>query len=68
MPVQSMKPHFALLANLVRAALGWPVLLFAAAASTTAFTLTSRRATLRQIQASLAEIGAEMRRLVPPQR
>ena len=37
--------------------------LTAAAACTTGFILASRRATLRQIQASLAEISAQVRQL-----
>jgi hypothetical protein len=41
----------------------WPLLLTAAAACTVLFILRSRRATLRQIQASLAEISAEVRQL-----
>jgi type VI protein secretion system component VasF len=41
----------------------WPVLLLAAAALTVVFVLKSRRATLRQIQVSLAEISAEVRQL-----
>ncbi len=46
-----------------KALLVWPVLLFAAAACTTIFTLASRRATLRQIQGSLAEISEQLRGL-----
>jgi len=39
----------------------WPVLLTVAAIVTVLFILRSRRATLRQIQASLAEISAQIR-------
>jgi type II secretory pathway component PulF len=46
-----------------KALLVWPVLLFAAAACTTIFTLASRRATLRQIQASLADISEQLKGL-----
>jgi hypothetical protein len=49
----------------VRALLWWPVTLIVAAAATTWFTLASRRATLRQIQASLAAISAQLRQLAP---
>lgn len=48
---------------LLKASLWWPALLFAAAVCTTLFTLASRRATLRQIQASLAEISAQLHEL-----
>ena len=47
----------------LKALLFWPVLLAMAAISTTLFTLTSRRATLRQIQVSLANISAELKRI-----
>jgi hypothetical protein len=42
----------------------WPILLIVAAACTTGLTLVSRRATLRQIQVSLADISEQLRRLV----
>ncbi|MHC4217809.1 MAG: hypothetical protein ACYSU7_05060 [Planctomycetota bacterium] len=43
----------------------WPVTLVVAAAGTIWFTLASRRATLRQIQASLAEISEQLRTMAP---
>jgi hypothetical protein len=46
------------------AAMIWPMLLCAAALSTMKFILVSRRATLRQIQAELACISAQVKRLV----
>ena len=49
----------------VWALLWWPVTLIVAAACTTWFTLATRRATLRQIQASLAEISEQLKRLAP---
>ncbi|MBE3070365.1 MAG: hypothetical protein IMZ66_09025 [Planctomycetes bacterium] len=45
----------------------WPVLLLAAAALTVLFVLKSRRATLRQIQVSLAEISEQIRAMSPEQ-
>jgi hypothetical protein len=58
-----IKPRMTLVITLLKALLWWPGLLFLAAASTTLFTLASRRATLRQIQASLAEISAQLKGL-----
>jgi len=45
----------------------WPVLLLAAAGLTVLFVLKSRRATLRQIQVSLAEISDQIRAMSPEQ-
>ncbi len=59
----AMKPRMVVVAKLLLASLYWPALLFLAAACTLFFTLASRRATLRQIQASLAEISAQLRQL-----
>lgn len=42
----------------------WPIILCAAALCTVKFILVSRQATLRQIQAELAGISAEVQRLV----
>ncbi len=47
------------------ALLWWPITLIVAAGATTWFTLASRRATLRQIQTSLAQISAQLTRLAP---
>jgi hypothetical protein len=58
-----MKPGMMALFTLLKAVLWWPAILFAAAVSTTLFTLASRRATLRQIQTSLAEISAQLKSL-----
>lgn len=58
-----IKPPLNVMITLLKALLWWPGLLFLAAASTTLFTLASRRATLRQIQASLAEISEQLRDL-----
>lgn len=41
----------------------WPILLFLAATCTIAFTLVSRKATLRQIQTGLSEISEQIRLL-----
>ncbi len=49
----------------LKALLWWPVMLIVAAACTTWFTLASRRATLRQIQASLAQISEQLKRMAP---
>jgi signal transduction histidine kinase len=59
----AMKPRMMVVAKLLLASLYWPALLFLAAACTLFFTLASRRATLRQIQASLAEISAQLQAL-----
>jgi hypothetical protein len=48
-----------------RALAWWPITLVVAAAAATWFTLASRRATLRQIQASLTDISEQLRRMVP---
>jgi len=45
----------------------WPVLLLAAAGLTVLFVLKSRRATLRQIQVSLAEISEQIGAMSPEQ-
>lgn len=58
-----IKPPMTVMITLLKVLLWWPGLLFLAAASTTLFTLASRRATLRQIQASLAQISAQLERL-----
>jgi hypothetical protein len=47
----------------LKALLVWPLLLFAAAACTTIFTLASRRATLRQIQSNLTQISEQLKAL-----
>jgi hypothetical protein len=52
-----------LIVNTVKALFLWPVALTAAAICTILFTLASRRATLRQIQASLAEISAQLKQM-----
>ncbi len=56
----------ALITELI-ALLIWPVLLLLAAGATIGFTLASRRATLRQIQASLAEISGQLKILGSPE-
>jgi hypothetical protein len=60
---EAMQPRMRVVFMLLKALLWWPGLLFLAAASTTLFTLASRRATLRQIQASLAEISEQVKSL-----
>ncbi|MHC4141291.1 MAG: hypothetical protein ACYSUF_05185 [Planctomycetota bacterium] len=47
------------------ALLWWPITLVVAAAGSIWFTLASRRATLRQIQASLAQISDQLKQMVP---
>ena len=47
----------------LKALLVWPILLLVSAACTTGLVLASRRATLRQIQASLARISEQLRTL-----
>lgn len=59
----AMKPRMMLVISLLKALLWWPGLLFLAAACTTLFTLASRRATLRQIHARLAEISEQLKAL-----
>ncbi|MFQ5807551.1 MAG: hypothetical protein ACE5I3_13980 [Phycisphaerae bacterium] len=59
----AMKPHMLVVIALLKALLWWPGLLFAAAVCTTFLTLASRRATLRQIQASLTEISVQLKAL-----
>jgi hypothetical protein len=59
----AMKPPMVVVTKLLLASLYWPALLFLAAACTLFFTLASRRATLRQIQASLAEISVQLKQL-----
>jgi hypothetical protein len=59
----AMKPRMAVIAKLLLAALYWPALLVLAGTCTLFFTLASRRATLRQIQAHLADISAQLREL-----
>jgi cytoskeletal protein RodZ len=61
--VNAVKPPLAVALVLLKAVLWWPALLLAAAACTTAFTLASRRATLRQIHASLTEISSQLKEL-----
>jgi hypothetical protein len=51
--------------DMLWALLWWPVTLVVAAAATIWFTLATRRATLRQIQCSLAQISDQLKRLVP---
>ena len=58
-----IEPRMRVIILLLKALLYWPLALTAAAACTTGFILASRRATLRQIQASLAEISAQVRQL-----
>jgi hypothetical protein len=55
--------HAYVLIGGLKALLFWPVLLLLAAGCTTLFTLAARRATLRQIQHSLAEISAQLKGL-----
>ena len=62
---EAMKPRMRTVIYLLQAVLYWPILLFVAAACTVFFTLATRRATLRQIQASLAEISAELKARIP---
>jgi hypothetical protein len=47
------------------ALLWWPITLVVAAGCTTWFTLASRRATLQQIQASLAQISEHIKQMAP---
>jgi hypothetical protein len=60
---EAMKLRMSLVARLLLASLPWPGLLLLASTCTLFFTLASRRATLRQIQTSLADISAQMREL-----
>jgi hypothetical protein len=59
----AMEPRMRVIIYLLRMLLYWPLALTVAAACTTGFILASRRATLRQIQVSLAEISAQVREL-----
>lgn len=59
----ALQPRMFVIARLLLAALYWPALLALAAVCTVLFTLASRRATLRQIQAHLADISAQLRAL-----
>jgi hypothetical protein len=59
----AMEPRMRIVILLLNLLLYWPLTLTVAAACTTGFILASRRATLRQIQASLAEISAQVRQL-----
>lgn len=61
-PIADDAHAYALIGGL-KALLFWPVLLALAAVCTTLFTLASRRATLRQIQSSLANISEQLKRL-----
>ncbi len=54
---QRFKTHMRVLITGLTALLYWPALLLLAAGCTTWFTIVSRKATLRQIQASLAQIA-----------
>lgn len=62
----ALQPRMFVIARLLLAALYWPALLALAAVCTVLFTLASRRATLRQIQAHLADISAQLRALATP--
>lgn len=58
-----MKPVMRVTATMLLASLYWPALLLLSAACTLFFNLASRRATLRQIQASLTDISTQLREL-----
>jgi len=58
-----MHPRMMVVTQLLLALLYWPAFLCLAVACTLLFTLASRRATLRQIQVSLADISEQLRRL-----
>jgi hypothetical protein len=60
---ERFKTHMRVLIAGLTALLYWPASLLLAAGCTTWFTIISRRATLRQIQASLAQIGEHLRSL-----
>ncbi len=60
---QRFKTHMRVLITGLTALLYWPALLLLAAGCTTWFTIVSRRATLRQIQASLAQIADHLQGL-----
>ncbi|MHC4100316.1 MAG: hypothetical protein ACYTGY_01805 [Planctomycetota bacterium] len=62
---QARQDYAAVIIGGLKALLWWPITLIAAAACTTLFTLASRRATLRQIQASLVEISEQLKQIVP---
>ena len=59
----AMKPRMEIIAKLLLAMLYWPALLVLAGTCTLFFTLASRRATLRQIQAQLADISTQLREM-----
>jgi hypothetical protein len=60
----AMKPRMEIIAKLLLAALYWPALLVLAGTCTLFFTPASRRATLRQIQAQLADISGQLREMI----
>jgi hypothetical protein len=60
---QARENFAAAIIDWLRALLWWPATLVVAAAGTIWFTLASRRATLRQIQAGLADISAQLERM-----
>ncbi len=60
---QRFKTQMRVLIGGLTALLYWPALLLLAAGCTTWFTIVSRRATLRQIQASLAQIADHLQGL-----
>ncbi len=60
---QRFKTQMRILITGLTALLYWPALLLLAAGSTTWFTIISRRATLRQLQASLAQIADHLQSL-----
>ena len=60
---QSRQEHATAIIGGLKALCWWPILLIVAAGCTTWFTLASRRATLRQIQASLAQISDQLRQM-----
>jgi hypothetical protein len=62
---QARQDYAAAVIDALWALLWWPITLVVAAAGTIWFTLASRRATLRQIQASLAEISEQLKRMAP---
>ncbi len=62
-PAGVMQPRMMVVTKLLIAMLYWPAFLCVAAACTLFFTLASRRATLKQIQVSLADISEQLRRL-----
>jgi hypothetical protein len=65
---EDWRHHAFALVTALKALLLWPILLFLPAACTTCFTLASRRATLPQIQGSLADTSAQLRALAESSR